>query len=186
MDALFWTCINRSSVKSVCTKQPWTRHPNTVCCAISSNWRRQFLSFCKNLLYYCSGWESSCLWVQGHPITRHNVDRWNLSGEQLAAVFEVLSCRHNLIEVTHVQVRRDPDQYEFHIMTLPPTFIQPPHATMTWDYPIEHGRRVEGNIDKKMLQHVVIYNRPHGWLEWSQPYSTEQYATLLSRLYSPV
>lgn len=68
------------------------------------------------------------------------------------------------LENSSLLYSRDPDQYEFHIMTLPTTFIQPPHATLVSNYPIEHGRRVE---------------------EWSQPYSTEQYATLLSRLYSP-
>ncbi|KAL9537844.1 hypothetical protein MBANPS3_011413 [Mucor bainieri] len=69
------------------------------------------------------------------------------------------------LENSSLLYSRDPDQYEFHIMDLPPTFMQPPHATLVPSYRIRHGRRVE---------------------EWSQPYSTEQYAKLLLRLYSPV
>ncbi|KAI7900321.1 uncharacterized protein BX663DRAFT_518264 [Cokeromyces recurvatus] len=63
---------------------------------------------------------------------------------------------------------RDPDDYEFHIMTLPSTITNSPHHTLITalgSYQIEKGRLVQ---------------------EWSQPYSTEQYSTLFSRLYSPM
>ncbi|KAI8636728.1 hypothetical protein BD408DRAFT_396917 [Parasitella parasitica] len=69
------------------------------------------------------------------------------------------------LENSSLLYSRDPDQYEFHIMNLPSTFTQLPHATLSSNYSIEHGRRVE---------------------EWSQPYSTEQSSILLSRLYSPI
>lgn len=43
---------------------------------------------------------------------------------------------------------RDPDQYEFHIMTLPSQLLEAPHSTLTTDlseYHINHGRLVQGN-----------------------------------------
>ncbi|KAI8982139.1 hypothetical protein BDF20DRAFT_865145 [Mycotypha africana] len=64
---------------------------------------------------------------------------------------------------------RDPDTYEFHIITLPPNIIEEPHSTLeranSVNYRISNGRKVQ---------------------EWSQPLSTEHSTVLFSRLYSPV
>ncbi|KAI8387319.1 hypothetical protein BD560DRAFT_382098 [Blakeslea trispora] len=56
---------------------------------------------------------------------------------------------------------RDPDLFEFNIMPLP---TQMSDLVDSEEYPIKRGRSIQ---------------------EWSQPYSTERYSTLLSRLYSP-
>ncbi|KAG2206812.1 hypothetical protein INT47_007568 [Mucor saturninus] len=72
------------------------------------------------------------------------------------------------LEYDSIIFSRDPDLVEFHIMTLPSTLIEPPHSDNAQDITldtVQHGRAIQ---------------------EWSQPASTEEYATLFSRLYSHV
>ncbi|GAA5814958.1 hypothetical protein MFLAVUS_008461 [Mucor flavus] len=63
---------------------------------------------------------------------------------------------------------RDPDLYQFHVMTLPTYLIDAPHSADSKDVvldSVEPGRVIQ---------------------EWSQPPSTEQFSMMFSRLYSPV
>ncbi|CEP13798.1 hypothetical protein [Parasitella parasitica] len=56
------------------------------------------------------------------------------------------------LENSSLLYSRDPDQYEFHIMTLPSTFTQLPHKTLSSNYSIEQGRLVEVNAENKPVK----------------------------------
>lgn len=50
-------------------------------------------------------------------------------------------------------MNRDPDQYEFHVMTLPSSLIDPPHSSQSRELvldSVEHGRLVQGKSEKEM------------------------------------
>jgi hypothetical protein len=72
-------------------------------------------------------------------------------------------------------------------MTLPSDLLTNQSKQVIVDYQLDHGRQVQGKKKKKKKQYIsrqyfVIYIL----VEWSQPFSTKQYSTLLCRLYSPV
>lgn len=54
----------------------------------------------------------------------------------------------------HIYIKRDPDLYQFHIMTLPTELVEPPHSEDSKDVVIdtvENGRVVQGKKKKELL-----------------------------------
>lgn len=67
-------------------------------------------------------------------------------------------------------------------MTLPSDLVTNQSKQVIVDYQLDHGRPVQGKSMHNFSDYVLL----NILVEWSQPYSTEEYNLILSRLYSPV